>query len=142
MLSARTDAAGDFRATDHKKCKLTDADLQVFVKKYMADSPVHVRLPLDQERINTSTGNQIVVLIDDFDCGFKFPLLWEIVEIFEHYGIVPGQLAPNTLAAIYSYVSYLRFENITFSLNIFRKIFFVRLITPLGGRPYKGVMYF
>ncbi|KAK8946235.1 hypothetical protein KSP40_PGU000766 [Platanthera guangdongensis] len=65
-----------------------------------------------------------------------------MVEIFEHYGMVLGQLAPNTLAAIYSFLSYLRSEKIAFSLNIFRKIFSARSITPFGGRPYKGVIYF
>ncbi|KAK8953530.1 hypothetical protein KSP40_PGU000069 [Platanthera guangdongensis] len=56
--------------------------------------------------------------------------------------MVPGQLAPNTVAAIYSFLSYLRSEKITFSLNIFRKIFSGRSITPFGGLPYKGVIYF
>ncbi|KAK8939516.1 hypothetical protein KSP40_PGU002376 [Platanthera guangdongensis] len=64
-----------------------------------------------------------------------------MVEIFQHYGIVPGQLGPNTLAAIYSFLSYLRSEKITFSLNIFRKIFSARLITPSGGRHCKGAIY-
>ncbi|KAK8968637.1 hypothetical protein KSP40_PGU001645 [Platanthera guangdongensis] len=53
--------------------------------------------------------------------------------------MVLGQLAPNTLAAIYSFISYMRSEKIAFSMNIFRKIFSVRSVTPSGGLPYKGV---
>ncbi|KAK8941719.1 hypothetical protein KSP40_PGU000104 [Platanthera guangdongensis] len=56
--------------------------------------------------------------------------------------MVPGQLAPNTLAAICSFISYLRSEKIAFSMNIFRKMFSVRSITASGGCPYKGVIYF
>ncbi|KAK8957444.1 hypothetical protein KSP39_PZI001053 [Platanthera zijinensis] len=43
----------------------------------MAGSPVHVCLPLDHERINSSTTAQIAVLIDHFDGDFKFSLPWE-----------------------------------------------------------------
>ncbi|KAK8953109.1 hypothetical protein KSP40_PGU000299 [Platanthera guangdongensis] len=56
--------------------------------------------------------------------------------------MVLGQLAPNTLAAICSFISYLRSEKITFSMNIFRKMFSVCLITSSRGCPYKGVIYF
>ncbi|KAK8950152.1 hypothetical protein KSP40_PGU003312 [Platanthera guangdongensis] len=56
--------------------------------------------------------------------------------------MVSGQLAPNTLAVIFSFISYLRSEKITFSMNIFRKMFSVRSITSFRGRPYKGVIYF
>ncbi|KAK8944607.1 hypothetical protein KSP39_PZI007929 [Platanthera zijinensis] len=111
-VSARTDATVAFHAADHKQCKLSEADLDAFVEKYMADSPVHVCLLEDQERINFSTATHIAVRIDHFDCGFKFPILWEIAEIFEHYCMVSRQLAPNTQAANYSYISYLRSEKI------------------------------
>ncbi|KAK8952384.1 hypothetical protein KSP39_PZI004295 [Platanthera zijinensis] len=56
--------------------------------------------------------------------------------------MVPEHLAPNTLATIYNFISYLRSEMITFSLNVFKKIFSVRSITPSGGCPYKGIIYF
>ncbi|KAK8953235.1 hypothetical protein KSP40_PGU000122 [Platanthera guangdongensis] len=108
----------------------------------MADSPVLVCLPANEERLNFSTTTQIAIPVDHFDSGFKFPLLWEIAEIFEHYRIVPSHLAPNTLDAIYSFISYLRSEKITFSLNIFRKIFSVRSITPFGGCLYMGIINF
>ncbi|KAK8939233.1 hypothetical protein KSP39_PZI011622 [Platanthera zijinensis] len=81
-------------------------------------------------------------LDDHFDCGFKFPLLWEAAEIFEHYGVVPGQLAPNSMVAICSFIAYLRAERIEFSLKVFRKIFSVRSITPTGDPEYKGIIYF
>ncbi|KAK8934405.1 hypothetical protein KSP39_PZI014274 [Platanthera zijinensis] len=142
MVSARTDAAGDFPATDQKKCKLSKADLREFAAEYMENWPVHVRLPLENERINSSLENNIAIPIDHFARGFKFPLLWEVVEIFEHYGVIPGQLAPNTVASIYIFIAYLRSEQVVFSLNIFRKIFSVRAITPTGGKPYKGIIYF
>ncbi|KAK8970463.1 hypothetical protein KSP40_PGU008555 [Platanthera guangdongensis] len=51
--------------------------------------------------------------------------------------MVSCQLAPNTLAAICSFISYLRSEKIAFTMNIFRKMFSVRSITSYGGCPYK-----
>ncbi|KAK8947082.1 hypothetical protein KSP39_PZI007432 [Platanthera zijinensis] len=142
MVYARTDAAVAFHSMEHKKCKLTEAELDAFIEQHMAGSRVLARLPKEQERLNFSTATQIAIPIDHFDSGFKFPLLWEIADIFDHYAVVPGQLAQNTIAAIYSYVSYLRSEKIAFSLNMFRRIFFVRSITPSRGRQYKGEIYF
>ncbi|KAK8946663.1 hypothetical protein KSP39_PZI007384 [Platanthera zijinensis] len=108
----------------------------------MKDSPLLVRLPLSHERINTSTTNQIAVPVDHFDCGFRFPVLMEAVAVFDHYGVVPGQLPPNSIAAIYSFISYLRSERVCFSIKLFRECFSVRSIPDSGTKIFRGHLYF
>ncbi|KAK8935249.1 hypothetical protein KSP39_PZI014150 [Platanthera zijinensis] len=108
----------------------------------MKDSPLLARLPLPHERINTSAANKIAILVDHFDCGFRFPVLMEFVAVFDHYGVVPGQLPPNSIAAIYNFISYLRSERVRFSIKLFRECFSVRSIPDSGIKIFRGHLYF
>ncbi|KAK8935779.1 hypothetical protein KSP39_PZI014143 [Platanthera zijinensis] len=108
----------------------------------MKDSPLLARLPLPHERINTSAANQIAIPIDHFDCGFGLPVLMEAVAVFDHYGVVPGQLPPNSISAIYSFISYLRSERVRFSIRLFRECFSVRSIPDSGTKIFRGHLYF
>ncbi|KAK8963888.1 hypothetical protein KSP40_PGU007465 [Platanthera guangdongensis] len=66
----------------------------------------------------------------------------ETVAVFDHYGVVPGQLPPNSIAAIYSFISYLRSERVRFSMRLFRECFSVRSIPDSGTKIFRGNLYF
>ncbi|KAK8926282.1 hypothetical protein KSP39_PZI018822 [Platanthera zijinensis] len=77
-------------------------------------------------RINTCYDDEIAVPLVHFDLGWRFLISWEHVEVFNHCGIIPAQLPPNSITSIYSFVIYLRTEGITFSLDVFKSLFLIR----------------
>ncbi|KAK8970490.1 hypothetical protein KSP40_PGU001312 [Platanthera guangdongensis] len=68
--------------------------------------------------------------------------MMEVVAVFDHYGVVPGQLPPNSIAAIYCFISYLRSERVCFSMRLFRECFSVRSIPDSGTKIFRGHLYF
>ncbi|KAK8947420.1 hypothetical protein KSP39_PZI007157 [Platanthera zijinensis] len=144
MAPARATVVAAFLDAEHKRSEITETELDLFVATHMANPDVVARLPREDERINTSGKNLVVIPIDHFDYGFTLPPLIEFIEILDFFDIVPDQLSPNIVASVMSFIIYLRTERVKFTMDLFRHCFVIRSITSgkKDNRIFKGVVYF
>ncbi|KAK8930705.1 hypothetical protein KSP39_PZI016951 [Platanthera zijinensis] len=84
------------------------------------------RRPGKEERINELSGDELALSTAHFEAGLRLPLWPEVRQVFKYYGVVPGQLTPNSIAVVVGFACYLREERIEFSLAVFRKLFSFR----------------
>ncbi|KAK8947424.1 hypothetical protein KSP39_PZI007313 [Platanthera zijinensis] len=84
------------------------------------------RRPGKEERINELSGDELALPTAHFEAGLRLPLWPEVRQVFKYYGVVPGQLTPNSIAVVVGFACYLREERIEFSLVVFRKLFSFR----------------
>ncbi|KAK8969873.1 hypothetical protein KSP40_PGU007500 [Platanthera guangdongensis] len=144
MSSARNKAVAAFLTAEHKRSKITQSELDDFFTRHMGDSEIIARLLEDDERINTAHHNLVTIPIDHFSFGFAFPPLIELIKILDFYGVVLDQLSLNTVTSIMSFIIYLRKEQVTFTMNLFRNFFVTQSITTDKGvnKVFRGVLYF
>ncbi|KAK8951832.1 hypothetical protein KSP39_PZI004561 [Platanthera zijinensis] len=84
------------------------------------------RRPGKDERINELSGDELALPTAHFEAGLRLPLWPEVRQVFKYYGVVPGQLTPNSITVVVGFACYLREEKIEFSLAVFRKLFSFR----------------
>ncbi|KAK8942978.1 hypothetical protein KSP39_PZI009606 [Platanthera zijinensis] len=84
------------------------------------------RRPEASERINDLSGDELALPTAHFEAGLWLPLWLEIRQIFKYFGVVPGQMTPNSVTVAVGFACYLREERIEFSLAVFRKLFSFR----------------
>ncbi|KAK8943804.1 hypothetical protein KSP40_PGU011447 [Platanthera guangdongensis] len=84
------------------------------------------RRPAEGEKINDLSGNELAIPLAHFEVGLRLPLWPEVRQVLKYFGVVPGQMTPNSVAIMVGFACFLREERVEFNLAVFRKLFSFR----------------
>lgn len=88
-----------------ESCSLKESHLKGCRKRFLFPKGTSIRLPrLGQKACNFSHG-EVCFYEAGFLCGLRFPVLSFIMQLLNEFRIPPGQLIPNSLRTIISYMS-------------------------------------
>ncbi|KAK2967420.1 hypothetical protein RJ640_022352 [Escallonia rubra] len=80
---------------DEKSSKMSNKDLQVFIREYPLPEGWYARLPGLQEPTNYGTEFETGIYEEQVKFGYRLRLHPFVLRFFEHYRMAPGQLVPN-----------------------------------------------
>ena len=80
----------------NEECGLDNDTLGRFKDRFQFPEWVRVRLPNKGERACNFFPGEVCFYESSFACGLRFPVHPFLMELLDHFGIVPGQLMPNS----------------------------------------------
>uniref|UniRef100_A0A7N2MBC0 Sodium/calcium exchanger membrane region domain-containing protein n=1 Tax=Quercus lobata TaxID=97700 RepID=A0A7N2MBC0_QUELO len=87
-----------------EECGLDGKTLSRFKDKFQFLDRVRVRLPSEEDRACHFFPGEVYFYEATFLCGLRFPIHPFIMELLDHFGIVPGQLMPNLWRIVVNYM--------------------------------------
>ncbi|KAK8970447.1 hypothetical protein KSP40_PGU022068 [Platanthera guangdongensis] len=124
-VDGRSKCAGTFSEHDFPRAIISEREYLEALGDHIP-AGFSARRPGEGEKINDLSGNELSIPLAHFEVGLRLPLWPEVRQALKYFGVVPGQMTPNSVAIMVGFACFLREERVEFNLAVFRKLFSFR----------------